>query len=62
MEFWEVPSRAGTFHGYCEHLDAWAGGAQHVVTGLGLTLTLYKPHHPIFLFFSSFFLHTLSCI
>ena len=57
MEFWEVPSCAKTFHGYCERLDAWAGGAQHVVIGLRLALTLYKPHHPIFftLFFPSFF-------
>ena len=54
MEFWEVPSRAGTFHGYCEHLNAWADGAQHMVIGLKLTFTLYKPHHPIF--FTFFFL------
>ena len=52
MEFWEVPSRAGTFHSYCGLLDAWADGAQHVVIGLRLTLTLYKPHYSISFTFS----------
>ena len=34
----------------------WVGWwAQHVVIRLGLTLTLYKPHHPIFLPFLFFF-------
>ena len=55
MEFWEVSSRAGTFHGYCGRLDTWLGGSQHVVIGLGLTLTLYKPHHSISFTFSFFF-------
>ena len=62
MEFWEVPLGAGTFHGYCGRLDAWAGGAQHVVTGLGLTLTLYKPHYPIFFVFSFLFFFTLCLV
>ena len=62
MEFWEVSSRAGTFHDYCERLDVWAGGAKHVVIGLRLTLTLYKPHHLISFIFFIFFFHTLSCI
>ena len=52
MEFWKVPSCAETFHGYCGRLNAWAGAAQDMVIGLGLTLTLYKPHYPIsFTFF-----------
>ena len=32
-----------------------AGGAQHMVTGLGLILPLYKPHYPIFFHFFFFF-------
>ena len=61
MEFWEVPSRAETFHGYCGQLDAWAGGAQHMVTGLGLTLTLYNPHH-FFSFMFSFLPFFILCL
>ena len=36
-------------------VNAWAGGAQYKIIGLGLTLTLYKPHHPISFIFFSFF-------
>ena len=39
-EFWKVLSHAETFHDYCKCLDAWLGGAQHMVIVLGLTLTL----------------------
>ena len=62
MEFLEVLSRAGTFYGYCRHLDAWVGRAQHMVTGLGLTLTLYKPHHPISFIFSFLPFFTLCLV
>ena len=53
----EVSSHVKTFHGYCGHLDAWAGVAQHMIIGLGLALTLYKPHYSNFFtfFFFSFF-------
>ena len=33
-------------------VDVWTRGL--VVIGLGLTLTLYKPHHPIFFIFFFF--------
>ena len=51
-KIWKVPSCAGTYYDYCGCLDVWPGGAKHLVIGLGLTLTLYKPHHPFsFMFF-----------
>ena len=62
MEFWEVPLQARTFHGYCERLDAWAGGAQHVVIGLGLTLILYKPYHSILITVFFFLFFTLCLV